>query len=110
MIKEEGWTDVGNDAATCRGSHRQPTCHANAEAKESRFDFVITNDRLTPVVTLCFVDNEAGYPTHRPVVFDIATTKLETTTKELIKPIDSAVLFEEKVQEDVHGHNASGGW
>jgi hypothetical protein len=101
MIKEEGWTDVGNDAAKCRGCHGQPTCHANAEAKESRIDFVITNDRMTPAVTLCFVDNDADYPTHRPVVFDVATNKLETTTKELIKPTDFAVLFEEKVQDEV---------
>lgn len=56
---------------------------------------------MTPAVTLCFVDNDADYPTHRPVVFDVATNKLETTTKELIKPTDFAVLFEEKVQDEV---------
>ena len=63
MSKEEGWTGIGNDTTKCSGRPGQPTCHTNAEVKESRIDYVITNDRLTPAVMSCKVDNEADYPT-----------------------------------------------
>ena len=52
-------------------------------------------------MTACRVDNESDYPTHRPLIIDIATQKLQINTNELQKPTDFAVLFEEKVQEEV---------
>ena len=77
------------------------TCQANADVKESRIDYFITNDRLTPAVAACRVDNLADYPTHRPLIIDIITEELKVTTRELQKPTDFAELFEGKVQQEV---------
>ena len=43
MIKEEGWTDTGDNATICKGKPGQSTCHTNERSKESRIDYIITN-------------------------------------------------------------------
>ena len=77
MLKEEGWTDIGNEHDKCEGSPGQYTCHANNKVKESRIDYVITNAILTPAVARCKVDHDADYPTHRLCRLDMQqqTTK-----------------------------------
>jgi hypothetical protein len=101
MLKEQGWTDVGNDKAKCKGTPGQATCQSNGDAKESRIDYCITNDRLTPAVISCAVDQSGDLPTHRSLFIEINTEELEKTTRELQKPTNFAKLFEEKVQEEI---------
>ena len=72
----------------CKGRPGQFTCQANADVKESRIDYFFTNDRLTPAVTACYVDYLSGLHTHRPLLIEVATAKLEMVTKEMQKPAD----------------------
>ena len=60
MLEEQGWTDIGNDSSKCGGKPGQPTCQANDGVKESRIDYFIANDRLTPAVVSCKVDHGWG--------------------------------------------------
>ena len=48
LIKEEGWTDIGNHHTICEGMPGQYKCHCTDKTKESRIDYIIANDRLTP--------------------------------------------------------------
>ena len=101
LIKEEGWTDIGNDEALCGGRPGQYTCQANADVRESRIDYIITNAYLAPAVRAFRIDEDADYPTHRPAIIDVGTKKLMTATRQLQKPTDFAELFEAKLQEEV---------
>ena len=101
LIKEEGWTDIGDDDALCSGRPGQFTCHANADVKESRIDYFITNAYLTPAVRAFRIDDDSDYPTHRPAIIDICTKELQITTRQLQKPTNFAELFEAKLQEEV---------
>ena len=64
LIKEHGWTDIGNDESKCNGKPGRATCHTNANANESRIDFILANSRLTPAIVNCYVDESSDYPTH----------------------------------------------
>ena len=101
MIAEEGWTDIGNDEALCGGRPGQHTCQANADVKESRIDYILSNAYLTPAVKAFRIDDASDYPTHRPAIIDVCTKKLQTTAKQLQKPTNFAEMFEEKVQGEV---------
>ena len=94
---------MGNDATLCDGEPGQHTCHANADVKESRIDFILANDRLTPAVKSFRVNKETEYPTHRPIAITVLIKKLVTETNELQKTTNFAKLFEIKVQEEVAG-------
>ena len=100
LIKEEGWTDIGNDEALCGGRPGQHTCQANADVKESRIDYIITNAYPTPAVKAFRIDDDSDYPTNRPAFNDVCTKKLQTTTRQLHKPTNFADLFEAKLQEE----------
>jgi len=56
LIKEHGWTDIGNDEGKCNGKPGRATCHTNANASESRIDFILANSRMTPAIVNCYVD------------------------------------------------------
>ena len=62
LIKEHGWTDIGNDESKCNGKPGKATCHANADANESRIDFILANSRLTPAIVNCYVDENSDFP------------------------------------------------
>ena len=49
--------------------------------------------------------SRGDYPTHSPVVIEIATEKLEVETRELQKPTNFAILLEEKDQKDHEDEN-----
>ena len=100
MLKEKGWTDIGNDSAKCHGKPGQPTCQSNGEVKESRIDYCFANDRLTPAITSCVVDQSGDFPTHRSLLIEINTVELENVTRQLQRPTNFAKLFEDKVQEE----------
>jgi exonuclease III len=78
MLDEEGWTDIGKDPRFCEGEIEQYTCHANVGVKESRIDYFITNQHLTPAVRKYRVVQEGKFPTHKPIRITIATNKMET--------------------------------
>ena len=101
MLKEQGWTDVGNHSGLCRGKPGQATCHTNGKAKESRIDYIIANDYLTPSIKQCWVEEAGGFPTHRPLLIEIYVKTMLRTTNQLIKPTNFAELFEEKVQKEL---------
>ena len=101
MLQVEGWTDVGNDPRICKGNQGQPTCHTNANTKESRIDFIITNQSLTPAVRSFHVDSDAKFPTHKPIQIRVATSKLRTVTNQLRKPTNFATLFQNKLDQDI---------
>ena len=48
----------------------------------------------------CHVDQEGQFPTHRPLVMEIASQMVTKITRELIKPTNFAQLFEDKVQSE----------
>ena len=58
LLQEYSWTDIGNCSGLCEGKPAQPTCHANAEAKESRIDYILANPSLTPAIRKCTVDQK----------------------------------------------------
>ena len=76
MFSEEGWTDIGSDEKATKGNPDLYTCHANAGVKQSRIDFFITNEHLTPAVKAFEVIQDANFPTHRQIRIKIATMKL----------------------------------
>ena len=77
LMKEHGWTDIGNDAAKCQGQPGRATCHTHKDAKESRIDYILANSQMTPAITKCYVDYESDYPTHRPLIIEVMTNLLE---------------------------------
>ena len=101
MLKEEGWTDVGDDHKICKGNPGQNTCHTNAMAKESRISFFISNQCLTPAIKHFSVEQNANYPTHKPIRIKVATSELKTVTNQLRKPTNYATLFQEKLDKDL---------
>jgi hypothetical protein len=100
MLREEGWTDVGADQAKCGGNPCQPTCHTNASSSETRIDYILANELLSPAITACTADRLADYPTHRPIGIQIRTEQLQNTVNENVKPTDFTELFEGKVKEE----------
>ena len=51
LIREHGWTDIGNDESKCHGKPGRATCKTNKDANESRIDFILENNRMTPAIT-----------------------------------------------------------
>ena len=104
MLKEQGWTDVGNHAGLCNGRPGQATCvtcQGNETVKESRIDYIIANSYLTPSIKQCWVDQAGEYPSHRPLMVEIYVKKLQRVVNKLNKPTDFSELFDEKVKEMV---------
>ena len=106
LIKQHGWTDIGNDEIRCHGKPGRATCKTNKDARESRIDFILTNDRLTPAVMSCYVDENSDYPTHRPLIIEIVTKLLENTSRELKKPTNFAKLLERRIEQQVEEADA----
>ncbi len=67
---EQEWIDVGMAEDKCEGGVGQPTCHTNAQARETRIDYMIANAQLMFAITKCRVDNTSCFPTHRPLMID----------------------------------------
>ena len=101
LIKEHGWTDIGNDESKCNGKPGIATCHTNADADESRIDFILANSRLTPAIVNCYVDENSDFPTHRPLIIEVVTKLLEATIKELQKPTNFAWMLNQKIDKEV---------
>ena len=101
MLKEQGWTDIGMSEEKCGSKAGATTCHSNSKTKESRIDYIFTNQAMTPAVEEAEVDNTSGYPTHRPFAIKVNIKKISKQTKRLRKPTNFAELFEEKVQRKV---------
>lgn len=85
LIKEHGWTNIGNDDHNCQGKPGRTTCYTKEEAKESRIDFILANSMMTPAIVKCYVDEGSDYPTHRPLCIEVLTRMLEVNVKELQK-------------------------
>ena len=83
LIKEQGWTDIGNDEHKCQGKPGRATCHTKEDAKESRIDFILANSRMMPAIVKCYVDESSDYPTHRPLCIEVLTRLLDVNVKEL---------------------------
>ena len=75
------------------------TCKTNKDACESRIDFILANDRLTPAVTSCYVDSNSDYPTHRPLIIEIVTKLLENASRELRKPTNFARMLNKRLKK-----------
>ena len=101
LIKEHGWTDIGNDESKCHGKPGKATCKTNKDANESRIDFILANNRLTLAITSCYVDDNSDYPTHRPLIIEVLTKLLETTSRELKKPTNFAWMLNQKIDKEV---------
>ena len=101
LIKEHGWTDIGNDESKCNGKPGRATCHTNENAKESRIDFILANTRMTPAIVNCYVDENSDYPTHKPLIIEVVTKLLEVTIKELQKPTNFATMLNQKIDKEV---------
>ena len=56
LIKEHGWTDIGNDDHKCQTNPGRTTCYTKEEAKESRIDCIFANNRMAPAIAGCHVD------------------------------------------------------
>ena len=99
MLKDQGWTDIGMSEEKCGPATGAPTCHTNEGARETRIDYIFTNEAMTPVVLHCEVDNTSGFPTHRPLAIEVNIKKLKHRIKTLHKTTDFAELFENKLRE-----------
>ena len=56
--------DIGNDESKCHGKPGRATCKTSKDAHESRIDFILANNRMTPAITSCYVDENSDCPTH----------------------------------------------
>ena len=56
MLRDQGWFDVGAADDKCGGTPRQPTCHTNEGARETRISYLIANAFLMPAIERCGVD------------------------------------------------------
>ena len=56
---------------------------------------------MTPAIASGMIDDNSDYPTHRPLIIEIITKLLETTSKELMKPTNSAWMFNQKIEKQV---------
>ena len=79
MMVEGGWTDVGGIARICNGDTNMPTCHANANAKESRIDFIFVNAYLLPPIDKSWVDEENIFATQAARSWDQNRKNREAT-------------------------------
>ena len=100
LITERGWTDISNDETKCQGKPGQATCKTNKDVAESRIDFILANNRMTPAITKCYVDDYSDFPTHRPLIIEIMTKLLENTSRELKKPTNFANMLNQKIEEE----------
>jgi hypothetical protein len=101
LITEHGWTDIGNDESKCNGKPGRATCHTNANANESRIDFILANSRMTPAIANCYVDENSDFPTHRPLIIEVVTKLVEARSKELQNPINFAWMLSHKIDKEV---------
>ncbi len=101
MIQNEGWTDLGAkaDILPAGGIAMQPTCHANAGAKETRRDYIFANEYLFPAVDGFRVQVSDDFPTHKPVQVRIATDTLITIQRKLRKPDSAAEAVQLQIEE-----------
>ena len=84
-----------------KASREKATCKTNKDATGSRIDFILANSRLTPAITICYVDGCSDYPTHRPLIIEIVTKLLEKTSRELKKPTNSAKMLSQKIEAEI---------
>ena len=105
LIKEHGWTDIGNDESKCHGKPGRATCQTNEDSKESRIDFILANNRMTPAITSCYVDENSDFPTHRPLVIEVVSKLLEATVKELQTPTNFAWMLNHKIEKEAEEAN-----
>ena len=75
---------------------REATCKTNKDVKESRIDFILANNRMTPAIISCYVDENSDFPTHRPLIIEVVTKFLESTFKELKKPANFAWMLNQQ--------------
>ena len=101
MLEELGWADAGNVPKACHQGLQQPTCLAQADAKESRVDFIFLNHCLAEAHQESYVDNDAVFPTHRPFGVKVKVGKIHRSGNNLIKPTDFSMLLEELIQEEI---------
>ena len=101
LINEKGWTDIGNDSLRCQGRPGQATWHTNDRVKESRIDFIIANNRMTPAIVICHVDESSDYPTHRPLCIEVLTKLLEFNVKELRRPTNFPNMMEQRIEDEI---------
>ena len=99
LIKERGWTDIGNDESKCHGKPGRATCHTNEDSRESRIDFILANNRMTPAIISWYVDEKSDFPTHRPLIIEVVSKLLEDTVKELHKSSNFAWVLNHKHRE-----------
>ena len=100
LINERGWTDIGNDETKCQGNPGKATCTTSKDAAESRIDFILANNRMTPAITKCYVDDYSDFPIHKPLIIEIMTKLLENTSRELKKPTNFASMLNQKIDEE----------
>ena len=93
LINEKGWTDICNASLRCQGRPGLATCHTNDRAKESRIDFILANNRMTPAIVKCYVDENSDYPTHRPLCIEVLTKMFEFNVRELRRPTNFTNLI-----------------
>ena len=101
LLPSEGLTDVGMDERICKGITGQYRCHANADAKESRIDFILTNRWLTPALENGRVDKCDLLKTHKPFKVDIRLTKLKQTLKEMQPVTNYATMIEDMIPKKI---------
>lgn len=101
LLKEHGWTDIGNDEGKCNGKPGRATCHTIANSNESRIDFILANSRMTPAIVSCCVDENNDFPTYRPLIIEVVAKILEVDIKELQKPTNFAWMLNHKIEEEV---------
>ena len=102
MLEEQGWTDIGNDSSKCGGRPGQPTCQANDGVKESRIDYFIANDRLTPAVVSCKVDHGGDFKPTGPSSSRLQLESLRKLRKNSSDPIISPPSSMKKSKERSH--------
>jgi len=101
LINEQEWTDIGNGELRCQDRPGRATCYTKDKAKESRIDFIIANNRMTPAIVKCHVDESSDYPTHRPLCIEVLTKLLEFNVKELRRPTNFACMMEQRIEDEL---------
>ena len=101
LLDEQGWVDCGAVASWWGGQDAVGTCQAPNTSRTTRRDYMFVNQHLLPSVRTFRVEQEDRFPTHQPTYLEIEVSTLEQTTDRLRKTTSAALLFAERLEEEI---------
>ena len=80
------WHDAARLLASARGAEPAATCFKNSTSTGTRIDMIFCNESVAASIRDCWVDVDAGLPTHRPVIAELDMKAYEQRVRRVIRP------------------------